>query len=129
MQEDCDKREKENCRKAEEFRNEFHKGCKNLGIGGGLTEGTVQEHALRKQIIGLLDDLPETYAKLADESKKLEPYRCSNGLNDTGPCITRCTVFERFIVFGIMLQVNTFPSFLERHIRLLEAEDLRRLSS
>ena len=72
IQEECDKREKENHKRADEFLNEFRSSCKNLGIDGcNETRGK----NLRKQIIGLLDDLPTTYKKLADQSKALQPYR------------------------------------------------------
>ena len=71
IQEECDKREKENCRKAEEFRNEYNLACKNLGIDGS----SKQTNALKKQVIGLLAELPNTYSKLAEESKSIEPYR------------------------------------------------------
>lgn len=65
-QEDCDKREKENGRKAVEFRAEFDKSCRLLGIEG---------KRLRREIIALLDELPNTYSKVAEDSKKLERPR------------------------------------------------------
>ena len=72
IQEECDKQEKENNKRAGEFRNEFNNACKNLGIDGGNGK---QRNELRKQIIGLLADLPKTYSKLAEDSKMLQPYR------------------------------------------------------
>ena len=58
-------------KKAEEFQNDYITACKNLGIDGH----SKQTNALKKQIIGLLDELPKTYSKLAEKSKTLEPYR------------------------------------------------------
>ena len=66
IQEECNKKEKSNLRKVEEFENEFDKGCKSLGIEG---------KSIRKEIISLLDDLPDIYANLAQDSQKLAPHR------------------------------------------------------
>ena len=64
VQEDCDKKEKENEKKSSEFRNEFAKACQQLGIEGAKP---------RKEIIALLDDLPKIYSSLTEECRKLEP--------------------------------------------------------
>ena len=64
VQEDCDKKEKENDKKNCDFRNEFAKACQQLGIEGAKP---------RKEIIALLDDLPKIYSNLTEECRKLEP--------------------------------------------------------
>ncbi len=64
VQEECDKKEKENDKKSAEFRNEFTKACAQLGIEGKWP---------RKEIIALLDDLHKIYAQLTEESRNLEP--------------------------------------------------------
>jgi len=63
VQEECDKKEKDNDRKSAEFRTEFSKACSQLGIEGKRP---------RKEIITLLDDLPKIYANLTEECRKLE---------------------------------------------------------
>ena len=64
VQEECDKKEKENDKKSAEFRNEFTKACAQLGIEGKRP---------RKEIIALLDDLHKIYAQLTEESRNLDP--------------------------------------------------------
>lgn len=66
VQEECDKKEKDNARKAKEFRNEFVKACKQLGIEGVK---------IRREIIQLLDELPRMYFEIAEDSKKLTRAR------------------------------------------------------
>ena len=70
-QDECDKKEKENIKKSEEFRHEYTNACKNLGIDGSSTKTS----EIKKAIIGLLEDLPKTYTRIAEESKTLEPCR------------------------------------------------------
>ena len=65
IQGDCDKREKENAKKARDFRADYEKSCTQLGIEGGSK--------VRREIIALLDDLPQTYAKIAEDSRALLP--------------------------------------------------------
>ena len=65
VQGDCDKREKDNAKKARDFRADYEKSCKQLGIEGGTK--------VRREIIALLDDLPQTYAKIAEDSRALLP--------------------------------------------------------
>ena len=65
VQGDCDKREKDNAKKARDFRADYEKSCKQLGIEGGTK--------VRREIIALLDDLPQTYAKIAEDSRALSP--------------------------------------------------------
>jgi len=65
-QADCDKKIKNYEKKVEEFQAEYNKGCQALGIPG---------KSLRREIVSLLQDLPEIYAALAEETRKLEPYR------------------------------------------------------
>jgi hypothetical protein len=64
IQGDCDKKEKDNAKKARDFRSEFDKSCKQLGIEGVK---------IRREIIALLSNLPETYAKMADDARALSP--------------------------------------------------------
>ena len=64
VQEECDKKEKDNDKKSAEFRAEFSKACSQLGIEGKRP---------RKEIIALLDDLPKIYSNLTEECRKLEP--------------------------------------------------------
>ncbi len=66
VQEESEKKEKENARRAKEFRAEFKKSCEQLGIKG---------EKLRKEVISLLDGLPDTYASIAQESKGLTAAR------------------------------------------------------
>ena len=70
-QDECDKKEKENIKKSEEFRHEYTNACKNLGIDGSSTKTS----EIKKAIIGLLEDLPKTYTRIAEESKTLESCR------------------------------------------------------
>ena len=70
-QDECDKKEKENIKKSEEFRHEYTSACKNLGIDGSSTKTS----EIKKAIIGLLEDLPKTYTRIAEESKTLESCR------------------------------------------------------
>ena len=70
-QDECDKKEKENIKKSEEFRHEYTIACKNLGIDGSSTKTS----EIKKAIIGLLEDLPKTYTRIAEESKTLESCR------------------------------------------------------
>ena len=63
LQEDCDKREKENEKKSADFRNEFLRSCHQLGIAGDRP---------RKEIIALLDDLPKIYSGVTDDCRKLK---------------------------------------------------------
>jgi len=91
IQEECDKREKENCRKAEEFRNDYNTACKNLGIDGSEK----QINALKKQVFGLLEGLPDTYSELAEESKKMEPYRNAYHLSGGGELPTLKFLIDR----------------------------------
>lgn len=65
IQGDCDKKEKENSKKARDFRADYEKSCKQLKIEGGSK--------VRREIIALLDDLPQTYAKIAEDSRALLP--------------------------------------------------------
>lgn len=67
-QEECDKKEKDNDRKAAEFRREFERSCEQLGIQG-------ERRCLRREIIDLMKDLPETYTDLAERSKGLKAAR------------------------------------------------------
>ena len=62
---DCDKKEKDNAKKARDFRAEYEKSCKQLGIEGGAK--------IRREIIALLDDLPQTYAGIAGDARALLP--------------------------------------------------------
>ena len=65
-QEECDKKEKDNDKKATEFQKDFEKSCQQLGITG---------KKIRSEIIALLKDLPETYAGIAAQSKELKGAR------------------------------------------------------
>lgn len=80
VQEDCDKKEKDNVRKSSEFRAAFKAECKSLGISGERP---------RKEIIDLLQDLPLTYKNLALKSEQLRPaiklynsYSCNKADNN-----------------------------------------------
>ncbi len=63
VQEECDKCEKNCTRKAREFRAEFDKSCRQLGIKGDR---------VKKEIVQLMATLPDTYAEIAERSKKLK---------------------------------------------------------
>jgi len=64
VQEDCDKKEKENEKKSADFRNEFLRSCQQLGIAGERP---------RKEVIALLDDLPKIYSEVTTSCHKLQP--------------------------------------------------------
>ena len=66
VQQECEKKEKDNLRKAAEFRSEFRKSCDQLGIKGDK---------IRQEIIELLSGLPETYGGIAEDSKELKGAR------------------------------------------------------
>ncbi|TRY63647.1 hypothetical protein TCAL_03583 [Tigriopus californicus] len=66
VQEECDKKEKDNLRKAKDFQHDFDKSCQQLGIPG--------QH-LRQEIIALMKSLPETYQTVASDCRKLKKAR------------------------------------------------------
>lgn len=66
IQEECDKREKDNIKKAKEFRAEFDKSCQQLGISG---------KKIRREIIDMVSTLPQTYEVIAKDCQKLKPFR------------------------------------------------------
>ena len=66
VQEECDKKEKDNARKSKEFKSEFDASCKQLGIQGVK---------IRQEIINLLSELPNTYAQIAKDNKSLKRVR------------------------------------------------------
>jgi len=67
-----------NDRKIEEFKHDFQKGCVALGVPSKVDEdnSTVNKTAksIRREIIGLLQDLPKIYDDLAADSKELRPF-------------------------------------------------------
>jgi len=76
-QEECDKKVTSNDKKIEEFKQNFQKGCVALGVSCKVEEdSTVNKTAnsIRREIIGLLQDLPKIYDDLAAKSKELIPY-------------------------------------------------------
>lgn len=90
IQEDCDKKEKENDKKSAEFKQEFLKACQQLGIDG--------KHP-RKEIISLLDDLPKIYSSLTDECRNLE---------------AAVTVYENFIAGNELDLLPTLKFLISR---------------
>ena len=68
---DCEKREKDCQRKAAEFRSDFQIARKQLG----LTEEANSVKNIRKEIISLLDSLPDSHKRIAEQSRKLMKAR------------------------------------------------------
>ena len=62
-EQECDKKEDSIKRRVTELEAEFSKECRELGISG--------EGSIRKEIIGLAKNLPETYDSIAEDSKSL----------------------------------------------------------
>ena len=73
-EQECDKKEDSIKRRVTELEAEFSKECRELGISG--------EGSIRKEIIDLAKNLPETYDNIAEESKGL---------------LEACKMYEKFI--------------------------------
>jgi len=64
IEQECDKKEESIRKRVVELEEEFKKECKELGISG--------DGSIRKEIIGLAKELPETYDDIAQEAKGLD---------------------------------------------------------
>ena len=62
-QDECDKKEKENIKKSEEFRHEYTNACKNLGIDGSSTKTSEIKNFCKESDIKICFDT--SHAKLA----------------------------------------------------------------
>ena len=63
-EQECDKKEDTIKRRVTELENEFAKECKELGISG--------QGSIRREIIDLARELPDTYDKIGDNAKSLQ---------------------------------------------------------
>ena len=82
-EEECDKKEESIKRRVAELESEFSRECKDLGITG--------QGSIRKEVIELAQELPETYDKIAADSKDL---------------LDACKIYEAFVKRALEEKVN-----------------------
>ena len=82
-EQECDKKEESIKRRVTELEAEFSKECRELGISG--------QGSIRKEIIELAKNLPETYDSIAEDSKSL---------------LEACKMYEKFIIRAMDDNIN-----------------------
>ena len=82
-EEECDKKEESIKRRVAELESEFSRECKDLGITG--------QGSIRKEVIELAQELPETYDKIATDCKDL---------------LEACKIYEAFVKRALEEKVN-----------------------
>ena len=82
-EEECDKKEESIKRRVAELESEFSRECKDLGITG--------HGSIRKEVIELAQELPETYDKIAADCKDL---------------LDACKIYEAFVKRALEEKVN-----------------------
>ena len=82
-EQECDKKEESIKRRVIELEAEFSKECRELGISG--------QGSIRKEIIELAKNLPETYDSIAEDSKSL---------------LEACKMYEKFIKRALDDNIN-----------------------